>query len=122
MKTFVKIAKALGDPARIKILKILEVKEMCVCEVQAVLGLAQSTVSKHLKVLEEAGLVEWRRVGPWVNYGLSRHDEETVAGKQLTLLSQSLNDDPAVLKARELAATASRRQILAEPAPVAVNG
>lgn len=122
MKTFVKIAKALGDPARIKILKTLEVKEMCVCEVQAVLGLAQSTVSKHLKVLEEAGLVEWRRAGPWVNYGLAQQDEATVAGKQLVLLSQSLNDDPAVLKARELAATASRRQILAEPAPIAVNG
>lgn len=122
MKTFVKIAKALGDPARIKILKMLEVKEMCVCEVQAVLGLAQSTVSKHLKVLEEAGLVEWRRSGPWVNYGLAQQDEATVAGKQLALLSQSLNNDPAVLKARELAATASRRQILAEPAPVAFNG
>lgn len=121
MKTYVKITKALGDPARIKILKMLGIKEMCVCEVQAVLGLAQSTVSKHLKVLEEAGLVEWRRAGPWVNYCLAQLDESP-AGKQLALLAQSLNDDPAVLAIRDLAAKASRRQILAEPASFAVNG
>jgi len=120
MKAYVKAAKALGDPARVKILKILEIKEMCVCEVQAVLGLAQSTVSKHLKVLEEAGLVEWRRVGPWVNYCLAQQDESP-AGRQLTLLAQSLNDTPEVLAARALAAKASRRQILAEPTSLAVN-
>jgi len=120
MKAYVKVAKALGDPARVKILKMLEIKDMCVCEVQAVLGLAQSTVSKHLKVLEEAGLVEWRRVGPWVNYCLAQRDESP-AGRQLALLAESLNDTNEILEARALAAKASRRQILAAPSALAAN-
>ena len=56
MKKFIKVMKALSDPNRVKMVKLLQHKEMCVCEIQAALGLAQSTVSKHLKILEEAGL------------------------------------------------------------------
>lgn len=121
MKAYIKVAKALGDPTRVKTLKMLEIKEMCVCEVQAALGLAQSTVSKHLKVLEEAGLVEWRRVGPWVHYCLALRDE-SAAGRQLVLLAQSLNDAPEVLAIREAAKKANRCQILAQPSAQAANG
>ncbi|MDH4321461.1 MAG: metalloregulator ArsR/SmtB family transcription factor [Desulfobulbaceae bacterium] len=63
--------KALSDPSRVKVIKALEVRELCVCELRAVLGLAQPTVSKHLKVLEEAGLVASRKEGQWVHYRLS---------------------------------------------------
>ena len=49
-------------------IKLLQQKTMCVCELQGVLGLAQPTVSKHLKILEEAGLVDYRKDGLWVNY------------------------------------------------------
>ena len=58
MKSFVKVMKALSDPNRIKIIKLLQQKYMCVCELQGALNLAQPTVSKHLKILEEAGLTE----------------------------------------------------------------
>ena len=47
---------------------------MCVCELQAALGIAQPTVSSHLKVLEEAGLVESAKEGQWVNYSLAAGD------------------------------------------------
>ncbi len=57
MKKFIKVMKALSDPNRVKIVKMLRHKVMCVCEMQAVLGIAQPTVSKHLKALEEAGLI-----------------------------------------------------------------
>ncbi|MEJ2691154.1 MAG: metalloregulator ArsR/SmtB family transcription factor, partial [Deltaproteobacteria bacterium] len=70
MNTLIKIMKALSDPSRVKIIKMLEYREMCVCEIREVLGLAQPTVSKHLKVLEEAGLVKRRKEGLWVNYCL----------------------------------------------------
>jgi ArsR family transcriptional regulator len=71
-KALVKTLKALADPTRIKIVKILRHRNnMCVCELQYVLGITQPGVSKHLKVLENAGIVEPQRYGMWVNYSLS---------------------------------------------------
>jgi len=61
MKGFIKVTKALSDPNRVKMVKMLQKKEMCVCEIQAALEIAQPTVSKHLKILEEAGLVEYQK-------------------------------------------------------------
>jgi len=49
MKDFVKVMKALSDPNRVKMLKMLQHRPMCVCEIQAALEIAQPTVSKHLK-------------------------------------------------------------------------
>ena len=57
MKEFIKVMKALSDPNRVKLLKILQERALCVCEIQKVLGLAQPTVSSHMKILEDAGLV-----------------------------------------------------------------
>jgi ArsR family transcriptional regulator len=71
MKDFIKVMKALSDPNRVKIIKMLQHKLMCVCELQVALQIAQSTVSKHLKILEEAGLVDYKKDGLWVNYYLS---------------------------------------------------
>ena len=71
MKDFIRVMKALSDPSRVKVVKMLQHKEMCVCEIQFALGLAQPTVSKHLKVLEDAGLVQSKKDGLWVNYTLS---------------------------------------------------
>jgi ArsR family transcriptional regulator len=55
MKPFIKVMKSLSDPNRIKIVKLLQQKRMCVCELQDALGISQPSVSKHLKILEEAG-------------------------------------------------------------------
>lgn len=71
MREFIKVMKALSDPGRVKIVKILQHKVMCVCEIQQALGLAQSTTSKHLKILEESGLIEYSKEGLWVNYRLA---------------------------------------------------
>jgi ArsR family transcriptional regulator len=49
MKEFIRVMKAMSDPTRVKMLKILEKRSMCVCELQTALGIAQSTTSKHLK-------------------------------------------------------------------------
>ena len=57
MKDFIRVMKALSDPNRVKVVKMLQQKPMCVCEIQFALGLAQPTISKHLKVLENAGLI-----------------------------------------------------------------
>jgi len=68
MKDFIKVMKALSDQNRVKIVKMLQHKMMCVCEIQEALRIAQSSVSKHLKILEEAGLVDYKKDGLWVNY------------------------------------------------------
>ena len=63
--------KALADETRLRILRLLEVREMCVCEVMVALGLTQPTASHHLGILENVGLVNDRKEGKWVFYSLS---------------------------------------------------
>jgi len=63
--------RALADPTRVAIVNLLAgAEEVCVCELVAEFDLSQPTVSHHLKVLREAGLVESRRRGTWVYYRL----------------------------------------------------
>ncbi len=96
MKKIIRVMKALSDPNRINILKILEKKELCVCELTSLLGLAQSTVSKHLRLLEDAGLVDSSRDGAWVNYRLADGRESPYADALLSNLKGWLNDDAAL--------------------------
>jgi len=67
-----KIFKALADTNRLRILKLLEVREMCVCEIMIALGLTQPTASHHLRILENAGLVKGRKEGKWVFYRIAK--------------------------------------------------
>lgn len=71
MKEFIKVMRALSDPNRVKLIKMLQKRTMCVCEVQAALAISQPTASQHLKILEGAGLVGRRKEGLWVNYSLT---------------------------------------------------
>ncbi|MBW1698618.1 MAG: winged helix-turn-helix transcriptional regulator [Deltaproteobacteria bacterium] len=96
MKQFIKVMKALSDPNRVKIIKLLQQKVMCVCELQAALEIAQPSVSKHLKILEEAGLVEYRKEGLWVNYYLSDGKNSPYAASLLGNLRHWLNEDPEI--------------------------
>ena len=66
LRDYETVLKAAADPTRVRILKILEGGEMCVCQVVAVLSLGQSTVSKHLFLLRAAGLIKVRRDRKWV--------------------------------------------------------
>jgi len=59
----VKIFKALGDPTRLRIIRLLEDKELCICEITPATGKSQPTTSAHLKILREAGLVKSRKRG-----------------------------------------------------------
>jgi ArsR family transcriptional regulator len=94
MKAFVKVMKALSDPNRVKILKMLQHKAMCVCEMQVALKIAQPSVSKHLKLLEEAGLVGSHKEGVWVNYQLADGSSSPYAASLLGNLRHWLEDDP----------------------------
>ena len=96
MKTFIRVMKALSDPSRVKIVKMLQAREMCVCEIRAALGLAQPTISKHLKVLEDADLVTSRKEGLWVNYRVTVKPENEYGRAMLAVLPAWLNEDKDV--------------------------
>ena len=84
-------AKAMGHPARLRILAMLKPGSLCVCQMTAVLDLAASTVSGHLAELRNAGLVVERKSGKWVNYSLAT---EGPASAVLDTVLSTLHPDP----------------------------
>ena len=102
MKEFIKVMKALSDPNRVKMIKLLQRKVLCVCEIQEALGLAQSTVSKHLKILEDAELISYTKDGLWVNYRLGDGAKNQYAATLIGNLRHWLEEDEdvAILVAR----------------------
>lgn len=113
MKPLIRVMKALSDPNRLKVLKMLELRPLCVCEITSILGLAQPTVSKHLKAMEEAGLVESWKEGSWVNYRLPVQPENPYATEMLSRLPHWLADDPQIRQALTQVTTVDRLRICA---------
>jgi ArsR family transcriptional regulator len=66
-----RIFKALSDPTRLKMVRLLKMREMCVCEIMTALEATQPTTSHHLNILEKAGLLKYTREGKWVFYSLA---------------------------------------------------
>lgn len=60
---FERVFKALGEPTRLKIIKLLAHRELCVCDLEEILQMSQPRISQHLKVLKQAGLVNERKEG-----------------------------------------------------------
>jgi ArsR family transcriptional regulator len=118
MHTFVKVMKALSDPNRVLILKMLQQKMMCVSEIQAALQIAQPTVSKHLKILADAGLVTSQKDGLWMNYRPSSQNSSPYVDSILGSMQYWLEEDPRVATImRKLPAI--RRENLNKEGPLA---
>jgi len=115
MKDFIRVIKALSDPNRVKIIKILQKRVMCVCEIQAALRLAQPTISKHLKVLEEAGLVSYSKDGLWVNYSITDGAQSPYAASFLGHLRHWLSEDPEIKKLLDRLGEIKREDICKRP-------
>lgn len=115
MKELTRVFKALADTTRIRIIKMLQGKKLCVCELQEILGIAQSSVSHHLKILEDAGLVEHEKYGQWVNYKIAAENdalpENTYAHTMLHHLNSWIENNPQVQKDRGLMAIVDRANI-----------
>jgi ArsR family transcriptional regulator len=107
MKTFIRVMKALSDPNRVRVVKLLQKEELCVCEIQDVLGLAQSTVSKHMKILEDAGLVERKRQGTWMIYSLADGSESEYSAAMLATMNDWLENDTELERMRKALPAAS---------------
>jgi ArsR family transcriptional regulator len=112
MRELERVFKALGDRNRIRILKMLEAKPMCVCEITEILGIAQSSASRHLGLLRDTGLVVDDKDGLWVNYSLSRSTDDIIA-TILSGLRRWGNEDPRIREDRSRAAEVDRERICA---------
>jgi ArsR family transcriptional regulator, arsenate/arsenite/antimonite-responsive transcriptional repressor len=109
LKAVEKVFKALADKNRLRILKMLQHKSMCVCEIREVLGLAQPTVSKHLRILKEAGLVQDIQKEPWTDYRLSW--ETPYSRLLLKQINGLANEDYTIRKDLSVASKVNRRSI-----------
>ncbi len=101
MKDFIKAMKAVSDANRVKILKMLQHKTMCVCEIREAMQLAQPTISKHLKLLEDAGLITFKKEGLYVNYYLTDGSKSPYVASLLGNLRHWLEDEPEIKDLKE---------------------
>lgn len=116
LREYEMVMKAVADPTRVRILKLLEGGEMCVCQVVAILELGQSTISRHLFLLKMAGLVRERQEKKWVHYALDGAGGSLYARKMVATLKGWLNDDPVVARDRK------REGIARDIGPVEICG
>lgn len=98
LKEIIKAFKALGDETRMRLLKLLEQRELCVCEIMQALNMTQSRVSRNLGILKNAGFVKDRRDGLWVHYSLNYEDAPSHVQQLLHILKELSNDDKIVIK------------------------
>ena len=94
------VTKALADENRVRLLAALEGGELCVCQLIELIGLAPSTVSKHLSILRGARLIEGRKNGRWMYYRLTDERVPTPAKTALEWLLAALKDRPRILEDR----------------------
>lgn len=96
MREFMNVTKALADESRIRVLFALRGGELCACQIVEFLSLAGSTVSKHLSVLYQAGLVTVRKEGRWMYYSLPEGAAPPMVRSALKWVFQSAGDNPRI--------------------------
>lgn len=111
MNALLTITKALSDRNRLRAILVLRDREMCLCEFVELLSLAPSTVSKHLNMLHGAGLVERRKEGRWVFFGLPGKDAPPSVRKAIRWVHDSLAQDPQIRRDRAALARISRKDL-----------
>ena len=91
---FMAITKALADENRVRMLLCLRKQELCLCQIIELVGLAPSTVSKHMSILRLARLVEGRKQGRWQYYRLAGLHASPAVRQAIDWVRKSLADDP----------------------------
>ncbi len=98
MNNLLRIFKALSDKNRLRILILLTKKKLCVCEIQDILGITVSTVSKHLSILRDIGFINDEKSGKWVYYYLNTSSKDVVMNQVMLILPFYLNDDELIMQ------------------------
>jgi arsenate reductase len=114
MKQVLAITQALSEESRLRIVKSLDGSTLCLCHFTEILGLAPSTISKHLHALVEAGLITSWQEGKWRFYRWADAEGSACTKRALEWLRESLSDDPLAID------DAARRAVALQkcPAPV----
>src|SRR5208282_3155142 len=103
MREFMAVTRALADPSRVRILLALRRGELCVCQITELFGLAFSTISKHLSILQHAGLIQSRKSERWVYYRLPDKAAPVPVREALDWVKKSLvTTDEAIADAKKL--------------------
>jgi len=108
------IFKSLSDKSRLRILKMLQKKSLCVCEITEILQLATSTVSNHLSILKETGLIIDEKDKKWINYRIVANPADPAVASALMSLNLLLEDDEMVKKDREKLKIVNREVLCAK--------
>jgi ArsR family transcriptional regulator len=108
MSDIVVTFKALADETRLRVLKLLEGGERCVCEIAAALALEQPRLSFHLRILKEAGIVRVRRQERWILYRLN--DGDMFVRFLLLAVSERISAEQARLDRQRLVAFGGRQK------------
>jgi ArsR family transcriptional regulator len=111
MRELILVLKAVADKNRMRILKMLEKKNMCVCELAAILDIKQPSVSKHLGILKNAGLIQDARSGQWIEYSPCQARINEYAPFLQAAVKKWINEDPLIVSDREKAKTLCRHEI-----------
>ena len=96
MREFMSIVKALADESRVRTVMALRDGDLCVCQIIELLGLAPSTVSKHMAILKQARLVESRKDGRWIYYRLADATAPSLVQDALAWVQESLSGDARI--------------------------
>jgi len=111
MDKLIKIFKALSDTNRIRILKMLQVKPLCVCEITKILGLAASTVSQHLSILKHAGFIFDQKENKYVNYYLNERSQQQYLKDLIPFIEKWLPDEKIIIRDTEQVKVVDREKI-----------
>ncbi len=96
MRDLMKITKALADETRVRVLLALRGGELCACQITEVFGLAPSTMSKHMSILYQAGLVDSRKAGRWIYFRLPDGGVSPTVRKGLEWIGKAAEDEPRI--------------------------
>lgn len=111
VKDNTKIFKALSDPNRLRILKMLQSKSLCVCEITDVLNLAASTVSKHLSILKDTGFILEQKDGKWVNYLINPRSTDSRISSIISTLDFWIADDRLIISDKQKIQKVDRNKV-----------
>jgi len=112
VKENTKIFKALSDTSRLRILKALQSRYLCACELRELLDLANSTVSQHLKILKEVGFIIEEKDGKWVNYKINPNSNDQRINRVLSSLDFWINDEVMIIRDKVKLKKLDRNRIL----------
>jgi DNA-binding transcriptional ArsR family regulator len=101
MNHFMNLTKALADETRVRMLMVLRDGELCVCQITELFGFAPSTVSKHLSILHQAGLVKSRKAERWVYYRLAGKAAPATVRAGFTWLNKAIGNEDRILADRK---------------------